>query len=162
MSWSRSSVPRVFFSAVFLFAPLGTARADFSSSASWASRSAFLAAASAFFSSASSLQKCQKWRCQRWMRQVAKEKDRIGYIAPTSSHCSLRLCSILCLLVPLREHWRLPASAPQHRLSVGGRLVEYWEMRSKIRSWYALWHYRRLSCCSRLSVLACLRRLLYK
>ena len=54
-SCPRSSVPFDFFSAVFLFAPLGTALAFFSSSANIASFSAFVRAASAAFSAAASL-----------------------------------------------------------------------------------------------------------
>ena len=53
-SWERSR-PRVFFTAVLALAPLGVARAFFSSSARRASFSAFLAAKAAFFASASSL-----------------------------------------------------------------------------------------------------------
>lgn len=55
-SWERSR-PRVFLVAVLAFAPLGVARASFSSAARRASFSAFLRAASAFLASASSL-KC--------------------------------------------------------------------------------------------------------
>ena len=54
------SRPRVFLVAVLAFAPLGFARASFSSSASRASFSAFLRAASAFLASASSLNVCQQ------------------------------------------------------------------------------------------------------
>ena len=53
-SWERSR-PRDFLVAVLAFAPLGVARASFSSAARRASFSAFLRAASAFFASASSL-----------------------------------------------------------------------------------------------------------
>lgn len=54
-SSSERSRPRVFLTAVFAPAPLGVARASFSSSARSASFSAFLRAASTFFCSASSL-----------------------------------------------------------------------------------------------------------
>lgn len=53
-SWARSR-PRVFLMAVFAPAPLGVARASFSSAARRASFSAFLRAASCFFCSVSSL-----------------------------------------------------------------------------------------------------------
>jgi hypothetical protein len=53
-SWERSR-PRVFLTAVLAFAPLGVARAFFSSSARRASFSAFLRAASSFFAASASL-----------------------------------------------------------------------------------------------------------
>ena len=54
-SREERSRPRVFLVAVLAFAPLGVARASFSSAARRASFSAFLRAASAFLASASSL-----------------------------------------------------------------------------------------------------------
>ena len=54
-SRAERSRPRVFLVAVLAFAPLGVARASFSSAARRASFSAFLRAASAFLASASSL-----------------------------------------------------------------------------------------------------------
>ena len=56
------SRPRVFLTAVLAFAPLGVARASFSSSARRASFSAFLRAASAFLASASSLLQNAKYQ----------------------------------------------------------------------------------------------------
>jgi len=67
-SWPRSKVPRGFFSAVFLLAPLGVERCEASSSARRRSRSAFFAAASAFFAASSCLLRCQS--CGRaWWRK---------------------------------------------------------------------------------------------
>lgn len=55
-SRAERSRPRDFLVAVLAFAPLGVARASFSSSARRASFSAFFRAASAFLASASSLE----------------------------------------------------------------------------------------------------------
>ena len=74
-SWERSS-PLVFLVAVLALAPLGVARAFFSSSASRASFSAFLRAASAFFASASSLQR-RSVRAEGAVFREGKEVDRL-------------------------------------------------------------------------------------
>ena len=60
-SWERSRPRFVFLMAVLALAPLGVARAFFSSSARRASFSAFLAAKAAFLASASSLLDTSSW-----------------------------------------------------------------------------------------------------
>ena len=98
-SWERSR-PRVFLTAVFAPAPLGVARASFSSSARRASFSAFLRAASCFFCSASSLWRVLEGSKVEVVRWSKERKER------TSWRLILRLYSILGLPLLLSLRFR--------------------------------------------------------